>query len=217
MVKENETEKSEEKSKIATHTLLLADGKEADSEEKATGFSYELEEHDQAFTWQVADAVAAFLATFPEENRPTVESVLAVIPPEVLMFAIFGGKTLATNVTSGLRNKKDAAGNKIPVSAQLQHDEVVERFSHIRAGKWYDRTREPGAPRVDKDKLAEAILATMLERGTATAENRDTVLAERRKRLDTDAKYMADCRAHPTIAEKYNALVGRATIDLNAL
>lgn len=174
--------------RVAIHALLLADGTEAESEEKAEGISYKLNGHPETFTWQYGEATDA-------EKR---------------MLACFGAKTLATNETSGVRNNK-----KNPGDVNAQYDALVERFKLIRSGEWADRTREPGAPRVNLDALAEAICRVMVATGKRTqAEIDGGVKAEYRERLESK-EYLATVRTNAQVANEYAAIVGRkqASVD----
>lgn len=188
MVKETETE--EGRKQVAEHILLTADGSEAESEEQAQGVRYKLLENGKTFTWNWSEANDS----------------------EKIMLACFGAKTLATNVTSAARNNK-----KNPANAEQQFTELEERFALIRGGQWVDRTREPGAPRVDRDKLAAAIVQVMLKGGKITADQESATLQEKRERLDSDAAYLTMARQIPAVAEAYNELTGRATATVDQL
>ncbi len=188
MVKETETE--EGRKQVAEHVLLDASGNEADTEENATGIRYKLLENSKTFEWQWAQATDA----------------------ERQMLAIFGAKTLATNVTSAARNNK-----KNPADADTQFNELTERFNLIRSGQWIDRSREPGVPAIDKDKLAQAIAQVMLAGGKIAQSDLETTVAEKRKRLEDEKGYATFVRTNPQVAAAYNSLAARKVADINDL
>lgn len=193
MVTESETETKKER--VATHALLLADGTTSDDvgEEQATGISYALRDHPETFVWQYGEAT-------DDERR---------------MLACFGAKTLATNETSGVRNSKQWKDQDHSASVAEQWAALVDRFKLIRSGTWADRTREPGAPRVNLDALAEAISRVMVAQGKRTQAEIDSGgKAEYRERLESK-EYLAKVRTVPAIAAEYSAIIGKATATLD--
>lgn len=205
MVKQTETEETtetkRERKAVAEHDLLDSQGQPfADDakqvEEQAYGISYKLINHNKTFTWNWNDANEA-------ERR---------------MLAVFGAKTLATNETSAFRNDKKNS----PTDYDGQYDALESRFADLRNGIWVDRTREPGAPRVNKDALATAICQVMVADGKAAAADIGEAGAgglwdQRRARLDSDPAYMAGARANAKVADIYNTLVGKRTLSSDEL
>lgn len=70
---------------------------------------------------------------------------------DTTMLAIFGGLTLAGNVSNSLTNGPKGDPNADVISA------VKARFEEITAGTWADRATGVGSVRYDKEKLAAAI------------------------------------------------------------
>lgn len=197
MVKETETApRAAKKVPVAEITLLKSDGSEATKQEEATGFSYKLIANSKTFTWQKADA---------NEN-------------EILMLAIFGGGTLATNETSAIRNRGGKDRPDLAGDADEQFDALTERFTALRDGSWTppDRTRE--GPRVDTDKLASAIVAYLVASGKRTDAEAESEHARQLGKLnaaDTGKAYVASSRQIPEVAANYATLMGKkvATLD----
>lgn len=197
MVKETETE-TETKSKSEI-TLLAQDGSEAESEEQAYGFDYKLLGNGKCHRWQWSEA--------SEDERR--------------MLAILGGKTLATNETSAIRNNKKLQGTP-EGSVDAQFEALVERFGLVRSGTWVDRTREPGAPRIDKDKMADALADVLLADGKITQADWQSARDARRAKLDDETKsgsppmtYMQFMRTNAKVAAAYAARMGKpqASVD----
>lgn len=196
MVKETETvtvAKAKPKKEVAEHTLIMADGTEAKSEEEATGTRYKLLENGKSFERQYADA--------PDHERR--------------MLYNFACKTLATNETSAIRNRGGTLG---PGDADEQYEAMVSRFDAIRDGNWTppDRTRE--GPRIDVDKLASAIVAVLIANGKRTEAEAESEHARQLGKIadaDTGKAYVAGMRQNPEVAAKYAELSGKkvATLD----
>jgi hypothetical protein len=169
---------------VAKHTYLDAAGntfpEDDETEENAQGYRYTLLANKENFDWQWAEAS-------DDERR---------------MLAIFGAKTLATNITSGARNNSKGAA-----SPDEQMQQVRERFEKLRQGTWAERAE--GGFAVDKSKLAQAVAAARQAMGKAV----DTV-ENYLRRFEEEDGYMAKCRKVPEVAAEYAKLAGRgASID----
>jgi hypothetical protein len=195
MVKEQEQE--QESKAVAVHELLDNSGQSPDdlTEENAVGIRYTL-----------------------LGNKQSVQVMWNELSPEIQRAAgLFGLKTRFTNDTSGVRNQTKNGIKPFKDDFDRQIQAVRDTVDDFGKGVWVDRTREPGAPRVDRDKLAEAIIQVMIQTNKLAESDRAATLADRRARLDSDPKYLAGVRTRPEVANAYNALMGRATIDLNDL
>lgn len=171
------------KQKVAEHALVNANGEVVEDEELATGISYKQVASGDTFVWQVPDAVPGSPAT---------------------MLAIFGAKTLATNESSQIRNNPKGGGSD---AEQMQA--IRDRFGLIETGKWVDRTREGVGARVDKDKLAEAIVSVLVADGKVPDDQAPAFIAKVRAKLESDAGYLRTSRTVPGVNDAYARLMGR--------
>lgn len=193
MVTETQTDTKREK--VAQHDLLDQNGQVVENltEELAWGTKYTL------------------LA-----NGRSAEYIYGKNADQDRMYAVLGAKTMMTNESSSIRNSPKGEG-----TPDEQIDAVLERLALNQTGKWVDRTRE-GAPKVDKDALARAVMAVMVREGKWTAEDIADGGAKSfdvvRKRLDDKPEFLRDSRATPAVATEYATIVGRKTAtpdDLN--
>lgn len=123
------------------------------------------------------------------------------------MLAIFGGLTLAGNVTNSLKNgdKGDASANPIP--------DIAARFAELDKGIWTDRTGGGGV-RFDKEKLAAAIASAKKESDPAPylAKLDGKVDPKTGASVPTDTKgaisYGAFALRVPAVKSAYDALTG---------
>lgn len=176
---------------VAKHELVDANAGVVDNEESARGIKYTLLNSGKSYTW-----------TFDEANDN-----------ERRMLALFGAKTLATNLTSQVRQK---LGDKASDEDQL--NAVVERFGDIRNGTWVDRTREGGVGRaIDKGLLAQAMGNAQLAAGKLTQDQLDAYVIKALEKLEEDAAFVRKARQVPQVADEYIRLVGKpvttATLD----
>lgn len=187
-----ETTTETTKRKVAEHALIDAAKNVVETEEEARGISYTLLENSEKFEWVADEATEA----------------------ELVLLAIFGAKTLATNETSQARNNPKGSA-----SADEQIAAVRERFALIRGGQWVDRTREGvGVARVDKDALAEAICRVLVASGKKTqAEVDGGHKAATRERLENEPAYLRKARQVPQVADEYTKIVGRPTATVDDL
>jgi hypothetical protein len=168
-------------SKVADHYLLDSAGNVVEEEENAVGYRYKMVGTDEAFDW-----------SWEEANEL-----------ERKMLAIFGAKTLATNVTSGARQSKGA----LPPD---QIAAVKNRFASIRDGEWTDRERGEGGFAIDKQKMAQAVAnaRVAMQKPADTVENY-------LRRFEEEAGYLAKCRKVPQVNAEYAKLAGRAQVTID--
>jgi hypothetical protein len=165
--------------RIADHDYLDSAGNVVTDEESAQGYSYTLKSNpDNPFVWDYSKASDA-------GKR---------------MLALFGAKTLATNVTSGLRNKDEGAAEP---TADEQLAAVVKRFELIQNGQWTSGEREGGVG-YNADGLTEALCLFMVESGKKTqVEVDEGWKAKARQRIDEDPAYVKQVRGNPQIQAHY--------------
>lgn len=135
------TAETEKKRAIAEHILLGSDGKVVEDIEQAHGIRY-------------VDKASALSVDYTPTD-----------PNALRMLAVFGAKTLATNVASATRGP-DKDG-----TAQEQIDAIQARFDWIETQKsWLDPSREVGA-RWDIDTLATAAVNVSVANGKVPNED----------------------------------------------
>jgi hypothetical protein len=171
------------KKRKAEHSLLIfaGDGTVAVTEdwEKANGIRYKDLESGEVLDYQ------------PKS------------PAALLMGALFGFRTLATNEASQVRQKKGAIGTG---AAQVQG--IRDRFDLIESGTWVSRTREPTV--YDKAVLAEAVADTMIASGKAAAADRDSIVQMASRLVADDAGEKAALQTKG-VKDAYDKLVGRTS------
>jgi hypothetical protein len=175
-------DKSGTKVRRAEHVLIDGNGNAVDEEVDAQGYTYKVLGASQDFTWKWSDAN-------DDERR---------------MLALFGAKTLATNVASGKRQKDgdDMDG---------QMDAVVARFANIRKGQWTE-PGEGGGFAIKPELLAQAINNVRQAMGKAV-----TDVGELMKRIAEETGYSAKARKVPEVAAEYARLAGRSTVTIDDL
>ena len=179
---------------VADHQYLDAQGNviQEDGESTGTGYRYTLLSNKETFDWQWDLA---------NEN-------------ERRMFALFGVKTLATNMTSQARNNVKGAA-----SDAEQMEALRSRFNHVRnEGTWLpEREGGPAVAKIDKPKLATAIVNVLIAKGKLTESDRDSTYAAKLQMLEEDATYLRKARQVPDVAIAYAAIVGRQTATVEDL
>lgn len=188
---EIDTDTEEKILRVAKHEYLDSNGQTVEAEEEADGYRYTLLGNDQSAEWSYSKASE-------DEKR---------------MFAIFGVKTLCTNESSQVRNKKE---NKGKDSDDLQIAAVRARLELIRDGKWVDMTREGGLA-VDRPKLATALVNMQILAGKYGEDQRDAKFADALRRFEEEAGYMAKVRKVPQVADEYSKLQGKTAVTLDDL
>jgi hypothetical protein len=189
-VQDTTTETETSKNRIATHEWLGPNGGVVDDIEDAIGYQYKLLVNGETFNWLLSQA------TDSERN----------------MCALFGVKTLCTNEVSGVRNSKENRNNPDPTIYDDAIEAVRTRFALIRNENQWERTREAtvGVPRVDRDKLAEAICQVLVKAQKKTQQEVDDgYKATVRQRLDDDAEWLGKMRKFPPVLAAYTLLVGK--------
>lgn len=183
---------NEPREKVADHEFIDLGGNEVEETETATGYRYTLVAlPNEPFTWQ-----------WDQANEL-----------ERKLLALFGAKTLATNETSQIRNAKK---NKGLDTTREQLDALKDRFQMVRDGQWVDRTREGGV-RVDKPKLAAAIVQVKIDIKKITEAQRDAEYATTLQKLEEDPEYLRKTRQVPEVQKAYAAAMGRTTATVNDL
>src|SRR3972149_1336872 len=185
----DETDTVVERTKIANRLWLASDGKETD-EEKAVAVSYE-------FLGRTKGGVS-----IPGDGK----SYSYQIPTPGTrdgMLAGFGALTLMGNITNTWMGDK---GDRAPTA----HDAIADRFALLDTGVWVDRAAAVGA-RVDRDKLAEAVVNVAARKGQARS--KDDILAK----FELDAEWMKAVSKSPEFATEYAALMGRTVKSSDAL
>ena len=86
----------------------------------------------------------------------------------------------------------------------------------VRDGQWVDRTREGGI-RVDKPKLAAAIVQVKINIKKIQESQRDSEYATTLQKLEEDTEYLRKTRQVPEVQKAYAALMGRQTATVNNL
>lgn len=159
-------ENSPESRKVAEHGYVGPDGSPVDSIDEATGISYLHVRDKWNFTYQIPGAVVASPAT---------------------LLAVFGAKTLATNTTSGARQR-----------GEDEQKALVDRFSSVDEGTWRERSEGGGrGPKYDKDVLAGVLFAALKADGVAKGDE-----ASYREKLE-DRSYYAKVRNNPKVMAAY--------------
>ena len=120
----------------------------------------------------------------------------------LLSTSCFGMRTLATNEASAARNGQDATGSE-------QVDAIAERFAGITSDpmQWTSGTRE-GGPRIDHDRLAEAVANVMVKGGTWQEADKADKGAKVLATMKADAKKVAVFRSLEGVEAEYKRLKG---------
>ncbi len=181
--------------KVADHYLIDAQGNKVDTEEEATGIGYKLLAVDQPFEYQVS---------LPQKALDAGLTIADFIGSAILLEAIFGCKTLATNESSQARNSL-----KGEASPAEQLEAVVQRFALVDSGTWVDRTRDGVGAKVDKAALAAAYVAV----AAAAGHTRDE--AEVLAKLEENPKFVTQLRQIAAVMNEYNKRVGRPARSLD--
>lgn len=130
------------KAKVSERGLLLADGKEADNMNVATGGSYKLVANGKEFVYQYGQN--------PHLDR---------------FFGIFGFHTKIGNVANTVLN--DA---KEPGTADDAAAEIEDFLASAGNGVWREASEGSRGPKYDKDTLAEALHGVLQAAGKATTD-----------------------------------------------
>ena len=176
----------------------------AGEESKAVGFRY-----------THIPTAKRLVPTFDQEtDAPPADSFFEMrdIPePTKTMLAIFGGLTLAGNITSTATNPKskgDPEANPIL--------DILSRFEEMANGTWATGGGAGGV-RFDKPKLAQAIAEAKGE----TDPNPYLAKLEAAEKVKVKGKaeisYAAYAYRNVEVQRKYDALVGKVGVSLNDL
>ena len=186
---ESEKPKREQKAK---HWLVDSQGEKTSQMAEAVGVGYE----------DVATGETVVHRLIPEGE----DSIIVGVGHPALMFGLFGAKTLATNEASQVRQAvkrgDDVDGSEV--------DGILARFALIDQGTWREVSEGPVGRKVDRDKLAAAIV----EAQAALGNDRD--LAEIRQRLDDDTKFFRNARKAEDVRAIYDRLMGRESKPIDS-
>lgn len=169
------------KRKLAEHSYIDLQGNEVEQVEQATGIHYLHIAAGSEFEYQIPGAVAGSPQT---------------------MLAAFGGRTLATNEASQVKQKHGAKAD--PVA------NIRERFDGINSGTWVDRTREGFT--VNLDALTQALIDAMVADGKPAPDAIKT-----RQQLEADKALVKAVRSNPKVTARYAEIVGRSQSSLDEL
>lgn len=167
---------------VAKHELLDASGNVTKRMEEAVGYRFTLRDGGQTFEYAPQDAVAGTPLT---------------------MLALFGAKTKATNEASRVRNGANG-------DAVAQMEAIDEVFDNLNKGIWREKAEGGGGSRIDKRKLAEALIEVL---GPAAKGTVDTY----QNRLETEDGYLRKVRSNPEVTMAYTRLVGKAAAPIDTL
>ena len=121
------------------------------------------------------------------------------------MNAVFGFFTKVGNVANTVLNDKDEPGTFADAAQAIR-----EFIAAAKGGTWAERTGGV-AVRIDKDKLAGAIVSVAQDAGK-TADYQKI-----RDKLESDPQYVRAARQVPAVATAYAAAVGKATKSVDDL
>lgn len=127
-----------------------------------------------------------------------------------LFFANMGFHTKAGNVINTVINN-----DKEPGDASTACETLAEFLEDVYAGVWAERTGG-GPAKIDRDKLAEAVVQAMIETGRLKADDAAGIGEKRqvaREKMDSDRKWLATVRKQPNVARLYAQLVGAREIS----
>lgn len=168
------------RTKIANRLWLDSTGKEC-GEETAVAVSYE-------FLGRTKEGV-----TIPGDGKAFVHQIPTPGTRDGMLNG-FGALTLMGNITNTWMGDKND-------KAATAHDAIAERWELLATGIWVDRT-SVGA-RVDKDKLAEAIVSVAARKGKSVDQ------ATIRAKLEAEPDWAKSARANPEFAAEYATIMGR--------
>lgn len=130
------------KRKVADHFLLAADGSVTKRMEEAVGIRYvAVDKADAPFTFMFDGATPGSALT---------------------MLAIFGAKTKATNEASRVRNGEGGGADE-------QLSAIEEVFEQLTKGVWREKAEGGGGARIDRDKVAEALVSLLGDKAAGPA------------------------------------------------
>lgn len=125
--------------------------------------------------------------------------------PQVAMYAIFGFHTKIGNVANSVLNNKDNPGD-----ADDAADAIREFMALVKEGNWTQPGKGPQGAKVDRDKLAGALVEAYADAG----QTKD--YATVRDWLE-DAANVRKARKIPAVEEKYLAAMGKEKPGLEGL
>lgn len=178
---------------VAKHELIATKGGEHLDMQTATGIRYTDRASNSVFEYIVplpAKAVSAGLTHEDFKGSP------------ILMLALFGAKTKATNETSRVRNGKDG-------DTTQQMEALDEVFESISEGVWREKAEGGGGSRTDKALLAQVFVEML---GNAAKGDAAYYAAK----FESDLPYMRKVLASEAGTE-YRKRVGKAPASAASL
>lgn len=171
---------------VAKHELLAAPGGDHVAMTEAVGIRYTDRTSGDKFEWfpSLPPAVVA--------KGVTLEDFAG---SGILMTALFGGKTKATNEASRVRN-----GDGGTTAEQLEA--IDEVFANLDKGIWREKAEGGGGSRTDKRLLAEVLIAALGEKAAGTI---DTY----QNRLETEDGYLKKVLSNDAIKSEYRKRAGK--------
>lgn len=172
-----------EKAKAAHH-LIGVDGVVVDDIAAATGIRY-----------------------IDLETREVVDVQVAKFDPRgILLLALFGAKTKATNTASQCRQRGESGAEQIAA--------IREDFATIAAGTWPER-EGGGGFRVSLDALAAAFVDLQVKARKVAKDQHDAVLPGVLEKLkQKPVEELRKMLLVPGMRDAYNRVLGKATASL---
>ena len=140
---------AKKRAQIADHDLISAPGVLVDDIQLARGIRYTDKASGKYFDWPINIPQKAI------DKGLTAEDFTGT---ELMMFAIFGAKTKATNETSRVRQKNGKVGN-----AEQELEALDEVFGSIKNNVWKEEAEGGGGSRTDKELLATIVVELLGE------------------------------------------------------
>lgn len=169
---------------VAKHELISAAGGAHTSMTEATGIRYTDRASGEVFEYLI-----------PTDN---------VGPGSpIMMLALFGAKTKATNEASRVRN-----GEKGDTQAQMEA--IDEVFGNITKGVWREKAEGGSGTRTDKALLAQVLIEALGEKAQGTV---DTY----QNRLETEEAYFKKVWSNDQIKSEYKRRKGATGPALDTL
>lgn len=142
------------------------------------------------------------------ESREVIDVQVATFAPKgILLLALFGAKTKATNTASQCRQRGESGSEQV---AAIRGD-----FATIAAGEWPER-EGGGGGRVNIDALATAFVDLQVKARKVAKDQHDAVLPGVREKLAQ--KPIEDLRKMlmvPGMRDAYNRALGKETATLS--
>lgn len=193
-VKMTDTTTTEKVDRVAKHELIATKGGEHLTIETAAGIRY---------TDRASGSVFEQIIPLPAKAVQAGLTHQDFIGTPIMMFALFGAKTKATNETSRVRNGKDG-------DTTQQMEALDEVFSSIcDDGVWREKAAGGGGSRTDKALLAQVFVEML---GSAAKGDAAYYAAK----FESDLPYMRKVLASEA-GNEYRKRVGKAPVSAASL